>query len=105
MKLHPVKVHPSKALLKREDQLAWKIAGVATDTWGAEVRPNQTPEVFQPFHIVALVYMGLLLGEIFDLEGLADACAADKHYDFQFFAPPLPMTGAVGAPINPIAIK
>jgi hypothetical protein len=49
--------------------------------------------------------MGLLLGEIFDLEGLAEACAADKHYDFQFFAPPLPMTGAVGAPINPIAIK
>ncbi|PZW45893.1 2-methylcitrate dehydratase [Humitalea rosea] len=31
MKLHGVKVHPSKALLKREDQLAWKIAGVATD--------------------------------------------------------------------------
>ncbi|HZF77241.1 MAG TPA: MmgE/PrpD family protein [Acetobacteraceae bacterium] len=31
MKLHDVKVHPSKALLKREDQLAWKIAGVAVD--------------------------------------------------------------------------
>ncbi|MBU8537634.1 MmgE/PrpD family protein [Falsiroseomonas tokyonensis] len=31
MKLHPVKVHPSKALLAREDQLAWKMAGVATD--------------------------------------------------------------------------
>ncbi|WP_159999700.1 MmgE/PrpD family protein [Roseomonas sp. 18066] len=31
MKLHPVKVHPSKALLPREAQLAWKIAGVATD--------------------------------------------------------------------------
>src|SRR5689334_3613354 len=31
MQLHAVKVHPSKALLKREDQLAWKIAGVATD--------------------------------------------------------------------------
>ncbi len=31
MQLHPVKVHPSKALLKREDQLAWKIAGVAAD--------------------------------------------------------------------------
>jgi 2-methylcitrate dehydratase len=29
--MHAVKVHPSKALLKREDQLAWKIAGVATD--------------------------------------------------------------------------
>ncbi len=31
MIMHEVKVHPSKALLKREDQLAWKIAGVATD--------------------------------------------------------------------------
>jgi len=31
MQLHPVKVYPSKALLKREEQLAWKIAGVAAD--------------------------------------------------------------------------
>ncbi|MBV1800205.1 MmgE/PrpD family protein [Siccirubricoccus sp. G192] len=31
MQMHAVKVHPSKALLKREDQLAWKIAGVAAD--------------------------------------------------------------------------
>ncbi len=31
MKLHDVKVYPSKANLKREDQLAWKIAGVAAD--------------------------------------------------------------------------
>jgi 2-methylcitrate dehydratase len=28
---HPVKVYPSKALLKREDQLAWKMAAVAVD--------------------------------------------------------------------------
>lgn len=81
------------------------LAGLATDTWGAEVRPNETPDVFQPFHIVALVYMGLLLGEIFDLERLAADCAADGQYDFQFVASPMPMTGAVGAPINPIAIK
>ncbi len=31
MQLHDVKVSPSKANLKREDQLAWKIAGVAAD--------------------------------------------------------------------------
>ena len=31
MQSHPVKVYPSKALLRREDQLAWKIAGVAAD--------------------------------------------------------------------------
>jgi 2-methylcitrate dehydratase len=31
MKLHDVQVHPSKADLKREEQLAWKIAEVAAD--------------------------------------------------------------------------
>ena len=31
MKLHDVKVYPSKVDLPREDQLAWKIAGVAAD--------------------------------------------------------------------------
>jgi 2-methylcitrate dehydratase len=31
MKLHDVRVHPSKANLPREEQLAWKIAGVAAD--------------------------------------------------------------------------
>ena len=31
MKLHEVKVYPSKANLPREEQLAWKIAGVAAD--------------------------------------------------------------------------
>ncbi len=31
MKLHEVRVHPSKADLPREDQLAWKIAAVAAD--------------------------------------------------------------------------
>jgi 2-methylcitrate dehydratase len=31
MQIHHVKVHPSKSNLKREDQLAWKIAAVAAD--------------------------------------------------------------------------
>src|SRR5271167_3183200 len=31
MKINEVRVYPSKTTLKREDQLAWKIAGVASD--------------------------------------------------------------------------
>src|SRR6266436_831560 len=31
MQIHPVKVHPSKTRLPREEQLAWKIASVAAD--------------------------------------------------------------------------
>ncbi len=34
MKLHEVRVYPSKESLKREDQLAWQIAGVAADKVG-----------------------------------------------------------------------
>ncbi len=51
------------------------VAAVASDTWGVEVRPNELPDSFQPFHIPAVVYMGLLLGEMFDFEALAEACA------------------------------
>lgn len=80
-------------------------AAYATDTWGTEVRPNETPEVFQPLHIIALVMMGLSIGEMFDLEELADACADDGNYDFFFVAPTLPITGAVASPVNPIAIR
>ena len=82
-----------------------EIAGYATDTWGTEVIPNETVDVFQPLHCVAIVNMGMLVGEIFNLEDLAADCAADGVYEFMFVAPPLPITGAVGSPINPQAIK
>jgi hypothetical protein len=48
-----------------------RIAAVATDPSGVEVRPNELPDSFQPLHIVAIAYMGLSLGDMFDLERLA----------------------------------
>lgn len=81
------------------------VAALATDTWGAEVQPNETADVYQPLHLVLITAMGLTLGEIFDLEDLADDCAADGVYEFLFCAPPLPITRAVGSPINPMAVK
>ena len=36
---------------------------------------------------------------------LWDACAADERYDFWLTAAPLRVTGAVGAPLNPIAVR
>ncbi|MGB3257982.1 MAG: cyclase family protein [Ornithinimicrobium sp.] len=81
------------------------IAGLAVDTWGMEVLPNETPDVFQPLHCVFIVAMGLWVGEIFDFEELAADCREDGQYDFFFCAPPLPFTRAVGSPVNPMAIK
>jgi kynurenine formamidase len=82
-----------------------EVAAIATDTWGMEVLPNQTPDVFQPLHIVLIVHAGMMVGEIFDLDALAEDCATDGVYEFLFSAPPLPITGAVGSPVNPLAIK
>ena len=82
-----------------------RIAAIATDTWGVEMRPNELPNSFQPLHLVMVVNMGLLVGEIWSLEALGDACAADGRYEFLFVGPPLPFTGAVGSPLNPLAIR
>ncbi len=84
---------------------AREVAAVATDTWGVEVRPNQTREANQPWHWISIPNMGLTVGEIFFLEELADDCAEDGRYEFMFTAPALPVTGAVGSPTNPLAIK
>jgi kynurenine formamidase len=90
------------------DCLPWfhehEIAGVASDTWAFEAIPSGT-SIWLPVHAAGIVHMGLLVGEIFHLDALAADCAADGVYDFFFSAPPLPITGAVGSPVNPIAVK
>ncbi|ROR46448.1 cyclase family protein [Kitasatospora cineracea] len=82
-----------------------EIAAIATDTWGFEVRPNEFDHAFQPLHQVAIPNMGLLIGEMWDPDALAAHCAADGVYEFWLTAAPLPITGAVGSPVNPIAVK
>jgi len=81
------------------------VATVSTDTWGTEVLPNETPDVWQPLHIIMLVNAGIHLGEMWDMEELAADCAEDGVYEFMLVAPPLTVTGSVGSPVNPQAIK
>ena len=82
-----------------------EIAAVATDTWGFEVRPNEFHHAFQPLHQVAIPHIGLFIGEMWDLDALAADCATDGVYEFWLSAEPLPVTGAVGAPVAPVAVK
>jgi kynurenine formamidase len=82
-----------------------EIAAIATDTWGFEVRPNEFDDAFQPLHQVAIPHIGLFIGEMWDPDALAGACAADRNYDFFLTAAPLKITGAVGAPVNPVAVR
>jgi len=50
-------------------------------------------------------HLGLFVGEMWDPDALAEACAADGTYDFFLTAAPLKVTGAVGAPVNPVALR
>jgi len=83
-----------------------ELAALASDTWGCEVRPNETEVgINQPWHWITIPIMGMTMGEIFYVKELAEDCAADKVYEFLFVAPAIPITGAVGSPTNPLAIK
>jgi len=81
------------------------VAAVASDTFSLEVYPCEDPQVLFPLHMLCIRDMGLTLGEMFDLEPLAADCAADGVWEFLFSAPPLKVTGGVGSPLNPLAVK
>jgi kynurenine formamidase len=82
-----------------------EIATICSDTWGIEVRPNESDGLSQPLHWVTIPAMGVVHGEMFFLKDLAADCAADRVYEFFFTAPPLNITHGTGSPINPLAIK
>ena len=94
-----VSVHTAPWMHARE------IAAVASDNYAVEVRPSEIIGFRNPFHVCAIPNMGLTLGEIFYLEALAEDCLADGRWSFLLVAPPLPVTRAVGTPINPYALK
>ena len=81
------------------------IAAVAADNLMVEDPISGVQGTLLPMHMLCLRDMGLMLGEYWDLNALAADCAADGVYEFQLIAPPLRFVGAVGSPVNPIAIK
>ena len=90
------------------DCLSWLqelgVSAIACDNWAVEHLHAESGGRL-PVHEVGIVHMGLVLGEIFQLDALAAASAADHRYDFLLTAAPLPVRGGVGGPVNPIAIR
>ncbi len=80
------------------------VVAVATDTWGIEAIPYECDELRAPLHVVLLVHAGVWIGEMWDLDAHAAECAASSKFEFLLVAPPLPITGAVGSPLSPVAV-
>jgi hypothetical protein len=83
------------------------VAAVATDNVTFEYLDFEKleTEMALPVHVLHLVFMGMTQGQNWDLEELAADCAADGVYEFLLEASPEPFVHALGAPVNPIAIK
>jgi kynurenine formamidase len=81
----------------------WGVSAVACDNPAVEAAPGDRN--LGSLHRQVLACLGIVLGELFDFEALADACTVDRHYSFLFSAVPLPVVHGVGSPANAIATR
>lgn len=75
---------------------------VAMDNPGFEWAPGSTEDGF--LHRRLQPMLGLVMGELLDLETLADRCRELGRYEFLFVATPLPVPGGLSSPANATAI-
>src|SRR3984957_15103004 len=81
------------------------LAAVASDSPALEALPKPAGEEMEFLHFHMLAFFGMPIGEMWNLEGLAEDCAADGNYDFFLTSAPLNIPGGVGSPPNALAIK
>lgn len=114
----------SPGLGQSEEMLAWlwdhQISMAVSDNGGLEsfpvdpasgwVDPDEPPPPRGVTHngmmhrpLIAL--LGMVLGELWKLNELAEDCAADGIYEFMVTAKPLNIKGGVGSPPNALAVK
>jgi kynurenine formamidase len=98
----------SPGLEPSERMAAWLwdhgLAAVAADNLALEAMPLRfDPERFLHYRLQAL--LGMPIGELWSLDALAAACAADGRYTFFLVSKPLNVPGGVGSPPNAMAIK
>lgn len=67
--------------------------------------PERGPNHNGGLHRHLIPLLGLIIGELWSLDALAEDCAGDGVYEFMLTCSPLNVIGGVGAPPNAIAIK
>jgi kynurenine formamidase len=80
----------------------WPI-GTFTDMSVAQEDPSRWPDVF--VHTALLPLLGIPIGELWDLDALADDCAATGTYASFFTSAPLHVPNGVATPPNALAIR
>ncbi|WP_344204393.1 cyclase family protein [Aeromicrobium alkaliterrae] len=115
----------SSGLEASHETVAWlwdhQFALVATDNFAVESWPAHEASPFITrseasgdvastshtglMHRVLIPLLGMVLGELWDLDELAARCARDGRWDCLIVASPLNLTGGAGSPANATAIR
>jgi kynurenine formamidase len=95
-------VEPTEAMA----EFFWdnRFAAVASDNCSIESFPNPGGGALA-LHDLLLPLLGMPLGEFWELEALANACAADGRYEFMLTSLPVNVPGANGTPCQALAIR
>lgn len=100
---------PGLAASREMAETLWNlhIAAVAADNPGLEAFPQLTSEDPEHGHLHwdLLPRLGIPIGELWSLDGLAADCEADGRYDFLVTSAPLHLPGGVASPPNALAVK
>ena len=105
----------SPGLRQGDDALEWlwdsSAALIAADNAAVEAVPAipESPyfaiEDAGMMHPAMIALLGCALGELWRLDDLAQACAADERYDMLVCVKPLCLPGGVGSPANALAVR
>jgi hypothetical protein len=79
------------------------VAALCCDNPAVEVVPGDP--TIGSLHRRLIPFLGFALGEMFDLDRLADRCHADGRFTFLFVASPLHVPDGLGSPGNAVAIR
>lgn len=119
-----VKEQRHTGLLQSKEAVAWlwdnRISLIAADNFALECWPARSDSPFYTaeevatgargvhsgiMHRAIIPLLGMPIGELWDLDALAAACAADRRYTFLVTIAPLRIVGGVGSPANAVAIR
>jgi kynurenine formamidase len=120
--LRTEQIHPG--LAQAHEILAWlwnhRVSLVAADNFALECWPAAPDSPFYTraerdngvrdphsgiMHRAIIGLLGMPIGELWNLDALAAACAADRRWTFLLTVAPLSVVGGVGSPANAIALR
>lgn len=79
-----------------------QVAAVVADNPALECGPGD--RAAGSLHRRLIPLLGIVIGELFDLDPLAERCHVDGRWSFLFSAVPLPLVGGVSSTANAVAV-